>query len=321
MTDPRRHRHDEPCAGYASRRDRSLPRRPDRGIPRNQRQVSGPGGVSRRTTRRGTQRRRPPTREARTTATRIVEIRGGPTVGFDHHRTVVLDAWPLLRRYAGEEPSRTAVDDLLTDTERTAVINTINFGEAVSAFLSLYGPEVADRQEWLLRNFVDVRPATEAIMVAAARIKVGWYITWGDAVAAATGLDIAAPVLTGDSELLTPTRAGAPSTCATKPVRRPNAPAASPLAAASIPRTRSRTWTAPPSPDTSSSRCAPTKPPVSPATRTSISADEQLNQPALDSHRFVMSSVVTARACRCCRVAPRTGPVPEGGTIPYGVPR
>ena len=41
-------------------------------------------------------------------------------------------------------------------------------------------------------------------MVAAARIKVGWYITWGDAVAAATGLDIAAPVWTGDSELLTP---------------------------------------------------------------------------------------------------------------------
>ena len=204
MTDPRRHRHGEPCGGYALRRDRALPRRPDRGVPRNQRQVSGPGGVSRRTTRRGAQRRRPQARETRTTATRRVESRSGPAVGFDQHRTVVLDAWPLLRRYAGEEPSQTAVNDLLTDQDRTAVISTTNFGEVVSAFLSLNGPEVANRQEWLLRNFVDVVPATEAMMVAAARIKVGWYITWGDAVAAATALDIGAPVWTGDSELLTP---------------------------------------------------------------------------------------------------------------------
>lgn len=45
---------------------------------------------------------------------------------------------------------QTAVNDLLTDPDRTAVINTINFGEIVSAFLSLKGPEVANRQEWLL---------------------------------------------------------------------------------------------------------------------------------------------------------------------------
>lgn len=83
-------------------------------------------------------------------------------------------------------------------------MSTINFGEAVSSFLSLYGPEVADRQERLLREFVDLQPATGAIAVAAARIKVGWFIAWGDAVAAATALDVGAPVWTGDSELLTP---------------------------------------------------------------------------------------------------------------------
>jgi len=41
-------------------------------------------------------------------------------------------------------------------------------------------------------------------MVAAARIKVGWHVSWGDAAAAATALDVAAPVWTGDSELLSP---------------------------------------------------------------------------------------------------------------------
>ena len=83
-------------------------------------------------------------------------------------------------------------------------MSTINFGEAVSSFLSLYGPEVANRQERLLRELVDLQPVTDAIAVVAARIKVGWFITWGDAVAAATGLDVGAPVWTGDSELLTP---------------------------------------------------------------------------------------------------------------------
>ena len=96
------------------------------------------------------------------------------------------------------------MNDLFIDPQRTAAMSTINFGEAISAFLSLYGPEVADRQERLLRRFVDMRPTTTEITVCAARIKVAWFITWGDAIAAATALDLAAPVWTGDAELLTP---------------------------------------------------------------------------------------------------------------------
>ena len=83
-------------------------------------------------------------------------------------------------------------------------MSAVNFGEAISAFLSLYGSEVADRQERLLRRFIDVQPVTTEIMVSAARIKVAWFITWGDAIAAATALNLAAPVWTGDAELLTP---------------------------------------------------------------------------------------------------------------------
>ena len=96
------------------------------------------------------------------------------------------------------------MNDLFIDPERTATMSTVNLGEAISAFLSLYGPEVADRQERLLHRFVDVQPATTEIMICAARIKVAWFITWGDAIAAATALGLAAPVWTGDAELLTP---------------------------------------------------------------------------------------------------------------------
>ena len=202
MTRPHPRQHGEPSGGYASRRDRTLPRRPDRGVPRNQRQVSGPGGASRRTTQRRAQQRRPPAREDRKPPTRNVESRARPDLGLHDHPVVVLDSWALLRRYAGEEPAKPAVDDLLIDRSRTAVMSRFNFGEVVSSILSLYGVEVANHQEQLLRHFVDVRPSTEAIMVCAARIKVGWYMAWGDAVAAATALSLDAPLWTGDIELL-----------------------------------------------------------------------------------------------------------------------
>ena len=202
MTRPRPRRHGEPCGGYASRRDRSLTRRPDRGTPRNQRQVSGAGGTSRGAAQRRTRQRRPPAREDRKPPARDIESRTGPALGLYDHPVVVLDSWPLLRRYAGEEPATTAVNDLLTDPSRTAVMSRFNFAEAMSSLLSLYGIKVAHQQKQLLRNFIDVRPSSEAVWLCAARIKVGWYGAWGDVVAAATAIDLDAPLWTGDVELL-----------------------------------------------------------------------------------------------------------------------
>ncbi len=87
-----------------------------------------------------------------------------------------------------------------------------------------------------------------------------------------------------------PGATSAPSTCATRPARWPSAPPGNPPAAASTPRSRSRTWTAPPLLDTSSSRCAPTRPRASPAMRITISVGEQLNQPPEASHARVALS-------------------------------
>ena len=41
---------------------------------------------------------------------------------------VVLNAWPILERYAGNEPSATAIDSLLSTGDTPAVLTNVSLG-------------------------------------------------------------------------------------------------------------------------------------------------------------------------------------------------
>ena len=108
-----------------------------------------------------------------------------------------------MRAYAGEEPARTAMSDLLHDDSRTAIMSTVNLSEATGALLQQYSPEAADDQERVLRELVKIEPPSADVAVCAGRVAGGWYLSRADAMAVATALQHDAPLWTGDPELLT----------------------------------------------------------------------------------------------------------------------
>lgn len=114
----------------------------------------------------------------------------------------VLDAWPVLERYAGNEPSATAIEVLLSTGNTPAIMSTVNFGEVYWSLLRDRGPEVAERDAAWLRQLLVLEPVTVELAVAAARIKCAYRMSLGDAFAAATAMIHAAPLWTGDAELL-----------------------------------------------------------------------------------------------------------------------
>lgn len=112
----------------------------------------------------------------------------------------------MLRAYGGEEPARSALRDLLHDDSRTAVMSTVNLSEALGALLQQFGPEAADSHERILRELVEIEPSSVDVAVCAGRVYHGWYVSQADSMAVATALQHAAPLWTGDSELLTDAR-------------------------------------------------------------------------------------------------------------------
>ena len=203
MTRPNPRKHGDPCEGYASRRDQRPPRSRSSGLRERPRSVSERGGVPGRTARRRTPQRQPAAREPRTQPAGSGERRTHPALGPRDRSTVVIDAWPVMRAYAGEEPARSAMRDLLRDDSRTAIMSTTNFSEAIGALLQQYGPEAADRQERALRQLVEIEPPSADVAVCASRVGAGWYLSQADAMAVATALRHDAPIWTGDPELLT----------------------------------------------------------------------------------------------------------------------
>ena len=73
---------------------------------------------------------------------------------------VVLDAWPVPERYAGNEPSVTAIESLLSTGDTPAIISAVNFGEVYSSLLRDRGHEFAERDAAWLRQLLVLEPAT-----------------------------------------------------------------------------------------------------------------------------------------------------------------
>ena len=202
MTRLNHHKHGDSRHGYASCRDQRQASSSSRRVRPRPRQISGRGGIPGPAARHRAPQRRPAAREPRPQRTSASERRSHPNLGPRDYSTVVLDAWPLLRAYGGEEPARSALHELLHDDSRTAVMNTVNLSEALGALLQQFGPEAADSQERSLRELVEIEPSSADVAVCAGRVHLGWYVSQADSMAVATALQHEAPLWTGDAELL-----------------------------------------------------------------------------------------------------------------------
>lgn len=102
---------------------------------------------------------------------------------------VVLDAWPVVEYYEGNDPSAAAVEGLLEDDSVAAVMSSVNVAEVYSAVASnvenFYKALVFMRD---LREVVSVLEPTFEIAELAALLKHCYHMSLGDSFAAATSI-------------------------------------------------------------------------------------------------------------------------------------
>lgn len=118
----------------------------------------------------------------------------------------VLDAWALLAFLQGEEPAASRVKGLLQEARNEKVIlyvSILNLGEVYYRIGKTRGQSEADAlmEELQLLPLI-ILPASNEDVMAAARLKMRYSISYADAFAASTTLQHGAILLTGDPELL-----------------------------------------------------------------------------------------------------------------------
>ncbi len=118
----------------------------------------------------------------------------------------VLDAWALLAFLQGEEPAASRVKSLLQEARNEKVIlyvSIINMGEVYYRIGKTRGQSEADAlvEELQLLPLI-ILPASNEDVMAAARLKMRYSISYADAFAVSTTLQHGAILLTGDPELL-----------------------------------------------------------------------------------------------------------------------
>ena len=117
-------------------------------------------------------------------------------------RAVVLDTWPLIEAYAGNEPAKSTLNRLLDTPGARPTISAATFTEVCYIFARDYGqPAAADRADYL-RTMLDIEALDTATAEAAGWIKHTYRMSLGDTFAAATALKHGADLWTGDRELL-----------------------------------------------------------------------------------------------------------------------
>ncbi|MFH1907132.1 MAG: type II toxin-antitoxin system VapC family toxin [Chloroflexota bacterium] len=118
----------------------------------------------------------------------------------------VLDAWALLAFLQGEEPAASRVKSLLQEARNEKVIlyvSILNLGEVYYRIGKTRGQSEADAlmEELQLLPLI-ILPASNEDVMAAARLKMRYSISYADAFAVSTTLQHSATLLTGDPELL-----------------------------------------------------------------------------------------------------------------------
>jgi ribonuclease VapC len=117
----------------------------------------------------------------------------------------VLDSWAIIGWLQGEEPARTKVHELLEQASRAAAkvsISLINVGEVFYLIAKRHGAALAERflADLAMMPIQALLPDRKLIL-AAARLKSRYPISYADAFAAETARDQNAKLVTGDPEL------------------------------------------------------------------------------------------------------------------------
>lgn len=118
---------------------------------------------------------------------------------------LVLDAWAVLALLQREEPAASHVRQLLQDAQQeklTLFMSVINLGEVFYRVGKVSGADVAQETISEIHNLsLTVLPATNERVFAAAGLKMHYSISYADAFAAATAIELNASLATGDPEL------------------------------------------------------------------------------------------------------------------------
>ena len=117
----------------------------------------------------------------------------------------VLDAWALLAFLQGEEPAATRVRDLLREANEGSarvLMSIINLGEVYYNLGRVRGEEEAEETLTTIRQLpMTILPASDEMVMRAARLKMAHPISYADAFAAAAASELSAVLVTGDPEL------------------------------------------------------------------------------------------------------------------------
>ena len=116
-----------------------------------------------------------------------------------------LDAWAVLALLQKEEPAASRVRALLEQARRGEAnlsMSIVNLGEVYYRVGKVKGEAEADTTLAQLRQLaITVASATDAIVLAAATLKLRHPISYADAFAVATAASVEAILVTGDPEL------------------------------------------------------------------------------------------------------------------------
>lgn len=118
----------------------------------------------------------------------------------------VLDAWAILALLQKEEPAASRVKQLLEEAEKEEIelfLSIMNLGEVMYRIGKIKGEQEARGTLSDLRRLsLEIVPATEEAVFAAARFKMRYAVSYADAFAAAAADELKAVLVSGDLELV-----------------------------------------------------------------------------------------------------------------------
>ena len=119
---------------------------------------------------------------------------------------VVVDAWAMLAFLRGEGVAATTVRRFLRQARSgrlRLIMSVINLGEVYYRIAQLENEQKADAAIQLVREMpIQIAAARESIVLAAAKLKARYRLSYADAIAVATARDVGARVITGDPEIM-----------------------------------------------------------------------------------------------------------------------
>ncbi len=117
----------------------------------------------------------------------------------------LLDSWALLALMNEEHPAAKRVQQLLTEAihgRSRLHLSIINLGEIYYSFGRRWGKRAADMAiERIKRMPIQLLPVDENLVLAAARYKMNYRLSYADAFAMAAAVPRHLTIVTGDPEL------------------------------------------------------------------------------------------------------------------------